>query len=92
VPRIKVAKIATGEIEEDTDEPQCAAAELGRKGGKARAERMTPAQRVEAAAAAAKRWNSRCLHFPDSIAVDRAFSHGILQRDVPSVQLALAVR
>jgi hypothetical protein len=29
---IKVAKIATGEIEEDTDEPQSAAAELGRKG------------------------------------------------------------
>jgi hypothetical protein len=35
---IKVAKIATGEIEEDRDEPQSAAAELGRKGGKARAD------------------------------------------------------
>jgi hypothetical protein len=31
---IKVAKIATREIEEDTDEPQSAAADLGRKGGK----------------------------------------------------------
>jgi hypothetical protein len=54
---IKVAKIATGEIEEDADEPQSAAAELGRKGSKARAEKMTPEQRAEAARkAAAKRW------------------------------------
>jgi hypothetical protein len=54
---IKVAKIAIGEIEEDTAEPQSAAAELGRKGGKARAEKMTPAQRADAARkAAAKRW------------------------------------
>lgn len=45
---IKVAKITTGEIEEDRGEPQSAAAELGRKGGKARAERMTPEQRAEA--------------------------------------------
>jgi hypothetical protein len=58
---IKVAKIATGEINEDTDEPQSqsAGAELGRKGGKARAERMTAEQRSEAASkAAAKRWTS----------------------------------
>lgn len=54
---IKVAKIATGEIDEDTDEPQSAAAELGRKGGKARAEGMTAEQRAEAARkAAVKRW------------------------------------
>jgi hypothetical protein len=54
---IKVAKIATGEIEEDTDEPQSAAAELGRKGGKARASKMTPEQRRDAARkAAGKRW------------------------------------
>jgi hypothetical protein len=53
-----VAKIATGEIEDQTD-PQLAsaAAELGRKGGKARAERMSPARRTEIARAAAeKRW------------------------------------
>ena len=57
---IKVAKIATGEIEEDTDEPQSAAAELGRKGGKARADKMTAEERREAARkAAAKRWSSR---------------------------------
>ncbi len=42
---IKVAKIATGEIEEQTeadDGKDRAAAELGRKGGKARAAKMTP--------------------------------------------------
>jgi hypothetical protein len=55
---IKVAKIATGEIEEHTDKPQSAAAELGRKGGKARAKKMTPEQRAEAARRAArKRWS-----------------------------------
>ncbi len=44
---IKVAKIATGEIEEDIDDDgkNKAAVELGRKGGKARAEKMTPEQR-----------------------------------------------
>jgi hypothetical protein len=56
----KVAKIATGEIEEDYgphEGKDKAAAELGRKGGKARAERMTAYQRAEAARrAAAKRW------------------------------------
>jgi hypothetical protein len=52
-----VAKIATGEIEKDTDEPQSAAAELGRRGGKARAEKMTPERRAEVARkAAASRW------------------------------------
>jgi hypothetical protein len=57
---VMVAKIATGEIEEDTgqDEGKDKAAQaLGRRGGKARAERMTPEQRAEAARkAAAKRW------------------------------------
>lgn len=57
---VKVAKIATGEIEEDTgkdDGKDKAAQELGRKGGKARADRMTPEQRAEAARRAAKlRW------------------------------------
>jgi hypothetical protein len=50
---IKVAKIATGEIEEDADEPQGAAAELGRKSGKARAKKMTAEQRSEIARKAA---------------------------------------
>lgn len=58
---IKVARVATGEIEEDAEakEPSKnkAAAELGRKGGRARAERMTPERRQEIARkAAAKRW------------------------------------
>ena len=55
---VKVAKIATGEIEETTDDGKNkAAVELGRKGGKARAERLTPEQRTEIARKAAqKRW------------------------------------
>jgi hypothetical protein len=53
-------KIATGEIEEDALEPKSAAAELGRKGGKARAEKMTPERRTEIARKAAeKRWAAR---------------------------------
>ena len=56
---VKVAKIATGEIEEDTDDDgkNAAAVELGRKGGKARAEKMTPKRRSEIARKAAEtRW------------------------------------
>ncbi len=56
---IKVARIATGEdedeIEDDGKDP--AAQALGKKGGKARAENMTPERRAEIARkAAAKRW------------------------------------
>jgi hypothetical protein len=54
---IKVAKIATGEIEEDAEKKESAAAELGRKGGKARAEKISPAKRKEIARKAAlSRW------------------------------------
>src|SRR4051794_19602640 len=54
---VMVAKIATGEIE-DERELSSAAAELGRKGGKKRAENMTPERRKEIAKkAAAKRWS-----------------------------------
>ncbi len=56
---IKVAKIATGEIEDDTgdDGKNKAAVELGRKGGRARAESMSPERRQEIAKLAAiKRW------------------------------------
>jgi hypothetical protein len=61
---IMVAKIATGEIEETTesadDGKNPAAKELGAKGGKARAARMSPEQRAEIARkAAAKRWGKR---------------------------------
>jgi hypothetical protein len=56
---VMVAKIVTGEIEESR-ELSSAAAELGRKGGKARAAAMTPERRSEIARkAAAKRWKSR---------------------------------
>lgn len=50
-------RIATGEIEDERESLSSAAAEMGRKGGKARAENMTPERRAEIAkAAAAKRW------------------------------------
>ena len=53
---VRVMKIATGEIEE-TPELKSAAAELGSKGGKARAKKMSPTRRSEIARnAAAKRW------------------------------------
>jgi hypothetical protein len=53
---VRVAKIATGEAEEEYEGDagkDRAAAELGRKGGAARASKMTPAQRSEAARKAA---------------------------------------
>ena len=59
---IKIAKIATGEEPEDlTDDGKDKAAQsLGRRGGKARAEKMTPARRAEIAkSAAAKRWSKK---------------------------------
>jgi hypothetical protein len=59
---VRVMKIATGEAEEEYDTSHegkdQAAAALGRKGGRARAEKMTPEQRREAARkAASKRWS-----------------------------------
>ena len=58
---VHIGKIATGEIEDERDEGlSSAAAELGRKGGKKRAENMTPERRKEIAQkAAASRWRSR---------------------------------
>jgi hypothetical protein len=59
---VKVAKIATGEIEEDINTPEKegkdpAAVSLGKRGGKARAEKMPPERRAEIAKKAAKvRW------------------------------------
>ena len=59
---VKVAKIATGEIEGDIDTPEKegkdpAAVSMGKRGGKARAQAMTPERRAEIAKkAAAKRW------------------------------------
>lgn len=56
---IKVAKIATGEVEDNIDDEgkNKAAVELGRKGGKARASKLTAEQREEIARVAAQaRW------------------------------------
>jgi hypothetical protein len=57
-----VARIATGEIDDEVtdDGKNKAAQELGRKGGKARAEKLTAEQRSEIAKkAAAKRWSKK---------------------------------
>ena len=58
---VKVMKIATGEIEETTDDGKNkAAVELGRKGGQARAKSLTKKQRSEIAKkAAASRWKQK---------------------------------
>ncbi len=56
---IRVAKIATGEIEDETtdDGKNKAAQELGRLGGKARAAKLSKKRRAEIAKTAAqKRW------------------------------------
>jgi hypothetical protein len=56
---VMVGKIATGEIVEVEEKPS-AAAELGRKGGRARAKRLTPEQRKNIARSAAnRRWENR---------------------------------
>jgi hypothetical protein len=55
---VHIAKIATGEIDDERDPVASAAAELGRRGGKARAENMAPERRSEIAKlAAVKRWH-----------------------------------
>ncbi len=56
---IKVARIVTGEEDAPADDGKDAAAvSLGRKGGKARAEKLTAQQRADIAKkAATKRWN-----------------------------------
>jgi hypothetical protein len=57
---VKVMRIATGEETEDTDSAKSAAQELGARGGKARAAKMSSTQRSEIARkAAAARWRSR---------------------------------
>ncbi len=57
---VRVMQIATGEADEafDTDDGKDKGAQaMGRKGGKARADAMTPERRAEIArTAAAKRW------------------------------------
>lgn len=54
---VQVARIATGEEEDTRETIASAAAEMGRKGGRARADGMTPEQRADIARRAArKRW------------------------------------
>ncbi|MBJ7534576.1 RNA-binding protein [Rhodomicrobium vannielii ATCC 17100] len=59
---VKVMRIATGEEQEEYDTPEKsgkdpAAVSMGQRGGKARAEKMTPERRAEIAKKAAeKRW------------------------------------
>lgn len=59
---VKIGRIATGEIEDDIPTPEAegkdpAAVSMGKRGGKARAEKMTPERRAEIAKTAAmKRW------------------------------------
>jgi len=53
-------RIATGEETEEFDSVKSAAQELGSRGGKARAARMTPERRAEIAKrAASERWRSK---------------------------------
>ena len=54
---VKVMRIATGEETDELDRAKSAAAELGARGGRARAARMTPEKRTEIAEKAARmRW------------------------------------
>jgi hypothetical protein len=53
----KIMRITTGEEEEELERAKSAAAELGARGGKARAAKMTPQRRAEIARKAARaRW------------------------------------
>ena len=59
---VHVMRVLTGEADDDApdDGKSKAAQELGRAGGKKRAENMTPERRSEIAkAAAAKRWSGK---------------------------------
>jgi hypothetical protein len=54
---VKVMRIATGEEDEELDRAKSAAAELGARGGKARAAKVAPERRAEIARNAARaRW------------------------------------
>lgn len=56
---VMIGKIATGEIEDERDPISVAAAEMGRRGGKARAAKMAPERRSEIAKdAASQRWSA----------------------------------
>src|SRR4051794_38092029 len=66
-PAVMIGKIATGEIEDEREELSSAAAQLGSKGGKKRAENMTPERRAEIARKAAEsRWREYQLDHSSS--------------------------
>lgn len=57
---VHVMRIATGQVEEKPEPKSAAAAALGRKGGAARAKRLTKEQRTAVAKRAAEaRWKAR---------------------------------
>lgn len=57
---VRVMRIATGEETEEVDPVKSAAAELGSRGGKARAKKLNQEQRAEIArAAASARWSKK---------------------------------
>ena len=59
---VKVARIATGEEQDEREATASAAAQLGKLGGAARARNLTAEQRAEIAKkAAAKRWSGKRL-------------------------------
>lgn len=54
---VMIGKIATGEIEDERDPVKSAAAEMGSRGGKARARKLDPIERKRIATLAAnRRW------------------------------------
>lgn len=54
---VHVMRIATGEVEDTPEKVESPAATLGKRGGKARAEKLSPERRAEVAKkAASKRW------------------------------------
>ncbi len=65
---VMIAKIATGEVEDEREELKSAAAQLGSKGGKARAARTSPERRTEIARKAAKaRWQAEAAPAPKDV-------------------------
>ena len=56
---VMIGKIATGEIEDERTDISVAAAAMGKRGGKARAEKLSSERKSEIATQAAKkRWHS----------------------------------
>lgn len=63
---VMIGKIATGEIEDERDDLKSAAAQLGSKGGLARARRLTSAERTAIAKKAASRRWEKAVPVPEN--------------------------